>query len=80
MELNSNGSVKSSSVQQFKRVVLKRRESQTIKEKLTDARNYGKVQLNQIAVIDGKEFLRVKPQKFNGSAWIEVQQDVLILK
>jgi hypothetical protein len=73
MEFNPNGSIKSSSVQQFKRVVLKRRETQTIKEKLTDARNYGKVQLNQIAVIDGKEFLRVKSQKFSGATWIEVQ-------
>lgn len=73
MELNSNGSIKSASVRHFQRVILKRRETQSIKEKLTNARNYGKVQLHQIAVIDDREFLRVKPDQFNGSAWIEVQ-------
>lgn len=73
MELNSNGSVKASSVRHFRRVVLKIRETQTIKEKLSNAKNYGKVQLNQIAVLGDKEFLRVSPHKFNGSAWIEIQ-------
>ena len=48
-------------------------ETQSIKEKLINARNYGKVQLHQIAVVDDREFLRVKPDRFNGSVWIEVQ-------
>lgn len=73
MELDSKGLIKAASVRHFQRVVLKRRETQTIKEKLLSARNYGKVQLNQVAVVDGKEFLRVKPNEFNGSAWIEIQ-------
>lgn len=73
MELNPNGLVKAASVRHFERVILKRRETQTTKEKLINARNYGKVKLNQIAVVDGREFLRVKPDQFNGSVWIEVQ-------
>jgi hypothetical protein len=73
MKLNPNGSVKAASVRHFQRVVLKRRETQSIKEKLINARNYGKVQLHQIAVVDDREFLRVKPDRFNGSVWIEVQ-------
>jgi hypothetical protein len=62
MELNPNGSIKAASVRHFQRVILKRRETQSIKEKLTNARNYGKVQLHQIAVVDDREFLRVKPE------------------
>ncbi len=73
MELNHNGPVKATCVRHFQRVVLKRRETQSIKEKLINARNYGKVRLHQIAVVGDREFLRVKPDRFNGSVWIEVQ-------
>ncbi len=73
MELNSNGLVKLSSVQNVKRVYLKRKESETVKEKLANARNYGKVKLGEIAKFDNKEWIRVDPRKFNGSAWIELQ-------
>ena len=73
LEFNPNGSIKGCSVSHLERVVLKRRETQTIKQMLSNARNYGKVRLHQIAVIDEKEFMRVKAEKFNGSAWIEVQ-------
>jgi hypothetical protein len=73
MELNPTAQSKQASVRIFKRVILKCRETLSIKEKLTNARNYGKVQLHQIAVVDDREFLRVKPNRFNGSAWVEVQ-------
>ena len=73
MKPNSQGLVESASVQDAKRVLLKRRESDTIKLRLTTARNYGKVQIGQIAVVDGREFLRVDPSKFNGSAWLEIK-------
>ena len=73
MKLNSQGLVEAVSVQNIERVFLKRKESEPIKLKLAKARNYGKVQIGQIAVIDGREFLRVDPSKFNGSAWLEIK-------
>jgi len=73
MKLNSQGLVEAVSVQNIERVFLKRKESDPIKLRLATARNYGKVQIGQIAVIDGREFLRVDPSKFNGSAWLEIK-------
>jgi len=73
MKINSKGLVESSSVRDVERILLKCTESDTLKLKLAKARNYGKVKNGQIAVIDGREFLKVDSRRFNGSAWLEIE-------
>lgn len=71
MELNANGLVKSASVRDVKRVVLKLKEGQQIRHCLALARN-GKVRRGEIAVLGDREWLRVDSSEFHGSAWIEI--------
>ena len=73
MKVNSKGLVEAPSVEHVKRVRLRRKESDTIKLRLANARNYGKVQIGQVAVIDDREFLRVDSSKFKGSTWLEIE-------
>ena len=72
MKLNINGLVESQSVQNAERILLKRKENETMKLKLANARNNGKVQIGQIALIDDREFLRVDSRKFKDFYWLEV--------
>lgn len=72
MELNPNGTVRADSVRDIKRITLKLRESQTIKYRLFVGRR-GAVRLGEIAVLGDREFIRVNPADFQGSAWIEIQ-------
>lgn len=72
MELNSNGLVVSASVSESKRIRLKRKDNETVKQRLSVARTRGRVQLGEVAVFDDRQWLRVKASDFNGAAWIEL--------
>jgi hypothetical protein len=73
MKFNLNGTISASSVQNIKRVVLHSKEGERVKDVLVKAKNHGKVKIGQIAVLGDKEWIRVRPDKFNGSPWIEIQ-------
>jgi len=72
MKLNTIGLVEAQSVKNAERVLIKRKENETVKLRLANTRNYGKVRIGQIALIDDREFLRVDSSKFKGSTWLEV--------
>lgn len=72
MEINSQGLIESSSIENIVRIILKRRKNETITDRLMKARHDGTVKSGQIAVLGDKEYLRVDARKFKGAVWIEV--------
>lgn len=72
MELNPDGTIKAASVREVKRVIIKPMEEQTIRYRLATVRR-GRVRLGEIAVLGDRQWLRVNPLDYHGSAWIEIQ-------
>ena len=73
MKLNTKGLVEADSVRNAQRVVIKRKESETIKLRLVKTKIQQKVEIGQVAVISAREFLRVDSRKFKGYHWIEIE-------
>ncbi len=73
MKLNTKGLVEADSVRNAERVVVKRKENETIKLRLVKTRIQRKVEIGQVAIINDREFLRVDSRKFKGYYWIEIE-------
>ena len=73
MKLNTKGLVEADSVRNAERVVIKRKENETIKLRLVKTKIQQKVEISQVAVISAREFLRVDSRKFKGYYWIEIE-------
>ncbi len=73
MKFNLNGTISAPSVRHIERVVLNSREGERVKDALVKAKNHGRVKIGQIAVLENKEWMRVRADKFNGCLWIEIQ-------
>ena len=72
MEINERGLVTAASVREARRIVLKPLECETVRHRLATVRR-GRVKLGEIAVLGDRQWLRVNPLDFHGSAWIEVE-------
>ena len=74
MELNLDGTVSRNSVRHLKRVLIKLKEGEQIRDALVKAKNQSKVKVGQIAVIDEREWLRLSPYNYNGAVWVEINK------